>query len=92
MLVTDTSAPNEKVLLDTLPQPVVSIGNNRHVTYANFAAQEFFGSSLNLLRRQHIVDMASTLARLCRLWLPALDAWLIYMSRRPSSSWEIAMR
>ena len=57
MLVTDTSAPNEKVLLDTLPQPVVSIGNNRHVTYANFAAQEFFGSSLNLLRRQHIVDV-----------------------------------
>ena len=51
------SAPNEKLLLDTLPQPVISIGSNRHVTYANFAAQEFFGSSLNVLRRQHIVDV-----------------------------------
>jgi two-component system nitrogen regulation sensor histidine kinase GlnL len=49
--------PNEKLLLDMLPQPVISIGSNRHVTYANFAAQEFFGSSLNLLRRQHIVDV-----------------------------------
>jgi two-component system nitrogen regulation sensor histidine kinase GlnL len=57
MSVTEATAPNEKALLDTLPQPVVSIGNNRHVTYANFAAQEFFGSSLNLLRRQHIVDV-----------------------------------
>ena len=51
------SAPNEKLLLDTLPQPVISIGSNRHVTYANFSAQEFFGSSLNVLRRQHIVDV-----------------------------------
>lgn len=51
------TSPNEKILLDTLPQPVVSIGANRHVTYANFAAQEFFGSSLSLLRRQHIVNV-----------------------------------
>ena len=49
--------PNEKLLLDALPQPVISIGSNRHVTYVNFAAQEFFGSSLNVLRRQHIVDV-----------------------------------
>ena len=51
------NVPNEKLLLDALPQPVISIGSNRHVTYANFAAQEFFGSSLNVLRRQHIVDV-----------------------------------
>ena len=50
--------PNEKLLLDALPQPVISIGSNRHVTYVtNFAAQEFFGSSLNVLRRQHIIDV-----------------------------------
>ena len=34
-------APNEKLLLDALPQPVISIGSNRHVNYANFAAQNF---------------------------------------------------
>tara|TARA_B110000971_G_C19989634_1_gene491294 strand:- start:318 stop:1478 length:1161 start_codon:yes stop_codon:yes gene_type:complete len=45
---------DEKRILDALPQPVLAIGANRFVTYANFAAQEFFGVGLTVLRRQHI--------------------------------------
>mgnify|MGYP001224331429 CR=1 FL=1 len=45
---------DEKRILDALPQPVLAIGTNRFVTYANFAAQEFFGVGLTVLRRQHI--------------------------------------
>ena len=44
----------EKQILDALPQPVLAVGENRHINYANFAAQEFFGLGLNVLRRQHI--------------------------------------
>ena len=44
----------EKQILDALPQPVLAIGANRFVTYANFAAQEFFGVGLSVLRRQHV--------------------------------------
>ncbi|MDG1690592.1 MAG: histidine kinase dimerization/phospho-acceptor domain-containing protein [Alphaproteobacteria bacterium] len=44
----------EKQILDSLPQPVLAIGANRFVTYANFAAQEFFGVGLSVLRRQHV--------------------------------------
>jgi len=45
---------DEKILLDALPQPVLAIGSNRYVSYANFAAQEFFGVGLKVLRKQHI--------------------------------------
>ena len=45
---------DEKILLDALPQPVLAIGSNRFVNYANFAAQEFFGAGLKVLRKQHI--------------------------------------
>jgi two-component system nitrogen regulation sensor histidine kinase GlnL len=45
---------DEKRILDALPQPVLAIGANRFVTYANFAAQEFFGVGLSILRRQHV--------------------------------------
>lgn len=44
----------EKRILDALPQPVLAIGENCHVSYANFSAQEFFGVGLTILRRQHI--------------------------------------
>ena len=51
----DTSlGAEEKHILDALPQPVLAIGANRFVTYANFAAQEFFGVGLSVLRRQHV--------------------------------------
>jgi two-component system nitrogen regulation sensor histidine kinase GlnL len=48
------SLADEKQILDTLPQPVLAVGEHRFVTYANFAAQEFFGVGLSVLRRQHI--------------------------------------
>ena len=48
------SKADEKHILDALPQPVLAVAENRHVSYANFAAQEFFGVSLNVLKRQHI--------------------------------------
>lgn len=48
------SAADEKLMLDALPQPVLAIGSNRFVSYANFAAQEFFGVGLSVLRRQHV--------------------------------------
>ena len=45
---------DEKKILDALPQPVLAVGESRNVSYANFAAQEFFGVGLTVLRRQHI--------------------------------------
>jgi two-component system, NtrC family, nitrogen regulation sensor histidine kinase GlnL len=48
---------DEKLLLDALPQPVLAIGVNRHVSYANFAAQEFFGVGLRILQKQHIENV-----------------------------------
>lgn len=51
------SALDEKLVLDALPQPVLAIGPNRHVNYANFAAQEFFGASSRVLKRQQIITL-----------------------------------
>ena len=50
-------AINEKTVLDALPQPVLCIGTNRHISYANFAAQEFFGASSRVLQRQQIIQL-----------------------------------
>lgn len=47
-------AVDEKLLLDALPQPVLAVGTNRFVSYANFAAQEFFGVGLSILKKQHV--------------------------------------
>ncbi len=45
---------DEKRVLDALPQPVLAVGTDRYVSYANFAAQEFFGVGFSVLRRHHI--------------------------------------
>ena len=51
------SALSEKAVLDALPQPVLCISSNRHISYANFAAQEFFGASSPVLQRQQIIQL-----------------------------------
>lgn len=48
---------NEKLVLDALPQPVLSIGSNRHIHYANFAAQEFFGAGSRVLEKMQIIQI-----------------------------------
>jgi two-component system nitrogen regulation sensor histidine kinase GlnL len=49
-----TTLIDEKTVLDAIPQPVLAISNNGAISYANFAAQEFFGSSFSVLRKQTI--------------------------------------
>ena len=49
---------NEKLVLDAIPQPVISVAADGFIHYANFAAQEFFGSSLMILRKLTISQVA----------------------------------
>ena len=51
------TAFNEKAVLDALPQPVLCVAPNRHISYANFAAQEFFGASSRVLQKQQIIQL-----------------------------------
>ena len=74
---------DEKHILDSLPQPVLAVAENRHITYANFAAQEFFGVGLNVLRRQHverIVPFGSPLVGLVERCLDAAASFNEYGS------------
>ena len=47
-------ADNEHIILDALPQSVLAIAPDRHINYANFAAQEFFQSGLKTLKQRTI--------------------------------------
>jgi two-component system nitrogen regulation sensor histidine kinase GlnL len=49
--------PIEVQALNVLPMPVVVVGENRHVLYANTAAEDFFQSSAVVLKRQRIEDL-----------------------------------
>ena len=33
---------SERLILDSMPQPVLAVGLKHQISYANFAAQEFF--------------------------------------------------
>ena len=56
-VIADANPFDEKVILDSMPQPVLAVGNDRRVRYANLSAQEFFGRSLASLQKKHIADM-----------------------------------
>lgn len=43
-----------EALLDGLPHPVLLLGDNNQIEYANTQAEDFFQTSLPLLRRQHL--------------------------------------
>lgn len=51
------NAIDKNMVLDALPQPVLAVSSNWKISYANFAAQEFFGASFATLRKTHISDM-----------------------------------
>ena len=46
-----SAAISERLILDSMPQPVLAVGLKHQVSYANFAAQEFFSASLSSLRK-----------------------------------------
>ena len=52
------TSSHEKLVLDAIPLPVLSVGKNGRISYANFAAQEFFGSSLNMLKKLSFAQVA----------------------------------
>ena len=42
---------SERLILDSMPQPVLAVGLEQQISYANIAAQEFFSASLSSLRK-----------------------------------------
>ena len=42
---------SERLILDSMPQPVLAVGFEQQISYANIAAQEFFSASLSSLRK-----------------------------------------
>ncbi len=46
--------PDSLAVLDSLPHPVVMVNEQRHIRYANLAAESFFRSSLAFLTRHDI--------------------------------------
>ena len=46
---------NERLILDSMPQPVLAVDLDQRISYANFAAQEFFSASISSLRK-HTVE------------------------------------
>ena len=46
-----SAAISERLILDSMPQPVLAVGLKHQISYANFAAQEFFSASLSSLRK-----------------------------------------
>ncbi|HCD16110.1 MAG TPA: two-component sensor histidine kinase [Rhodobiaceae bacterium] len=45
---------NERLILDSMPQPVLAVGLTHNISFANFAAQEFFSASLSSLRKHSL--------------------------------------
>jgi len=43
-----------EAILDSLPHPVMLLGDNNGIEYANAQAEDFFQTSLAILRRQHL--------------------------------------
>lgn len=52
-------APEAAALLNSLPHPVLMIGESDLIEYANSAAEAFFQSSASLLRRQKIDEVVA---------------------------------
>lgn len=48
-----------EALLDGLPHPVLLLGDNNQIEYANGQAEDFFQTSLPILRRQHLDDIVA---------------------------------
>ncbi|UYO00349.1 MAG: PAS domain-containing protein [Devosia sp.] len=46
-----------RAVLQALPQPVMVLDDTRRVTFANYAAEAFFGASLSVLTRQTLDDL-----------------------------------
>lgn len=56
----EKSAKNlAEILLDGLPHPVLLLGDNNGVEYANAQAEDFFQTSLPLLRRQSLENIVA---------------------------------
>jgi two-component system nitrogen regulation sensor histidine kinase GlnL len=44
-------------VLQALPQPIIVVGEDRSITFVNYAAEAFFGASLSVLARQNLDDL-----------------------------------
>ena len=44
------SALSEKAVLDALPQPVLCISSNRHISYANLPRKSFLGRAVGFCK------------------------------------------
>ncbi|WP_345890824.1 two-component system sensor histidine kinase NtrB [Devosia oryzisoli] len=44
-------------VLQALPQPILVLDDDRHIQFANYAAEAFFGASLSMLTRQKLDDL-----------------------------------
>jgi Signal transduction histidine kinase, nitrogen specific len=53
----DVDSVPARAVLQALPQPILVLGENRHILFANYAAEAFFGASLNVLTRQSLDDL-----------------------------------
>ena len=55
--MSEASSSQSSAILAGLPQPVIVLGRDKKVQYANFAAEEFFSQGLNLLRTRKLEDI-----------------------------------
>ncbi|OAM81615.1 two-component sensor histidine kinase [Devosia elaeis] len=53
----DVDSVPARAVLQALPQPILVLGENRHILFANYAAEAFFGASLSVLTRQSLDDL-----------------------------------
>ena len=44
-------------VLQALPQPILVVGESRHIVFVNYAAEAFFGASMSVLSRQRLDDL-----------------------------------
>jgi two-component system, NtrC family, nitrogen regulation sensor histidine kinase GlnL len=51
------SAVPSTAVLQALPQPIIVCGEDRRITFVNYAAEAFFGASLSVLTRQRLDDL-----------------------------------
>ncbi len=57
--------PNGGPPANALPMPILVIGPNQEVLFANPAAEQFFDTSAAMLRKQSLTDLIPSTARCC---------------------------
>ncbi|MBJ6986251.1 MULTISPECIES: ATP-binding protein [unclassified Devosia] len=55
--ISDVDSIAARSVLQALPQPIMVLTAERHISFANYAAEAFFGASMSVLSRQTLDDL-----------------------------------